>query len=125
MSELLTQQFLQAAAQASSSMIALQRSLKEQRDRNERLTDDIRDERAVSSKLRIKLSQREDELRTEMDSTKAAARERVRPFQHANRCSVATHYHRCMCACCKVIGSPLCHVPCIMHGPCPQPPHAH
>jgi hypothetical protein len=79
---------VQASAAPSDSTAALQRALKEQRDRSERLTEELRDERALNGKLRSRLSRREKELRADVDAARHAAQEQVRT-SHDEMCSAA------------------------------------
>ena len=75
---------VQAPGTTSASMAEQQRELKVQRERNSRLCDELRDERAMVGKLKGKLARREAEMRAEAAAASAAAQERVR-FARASR----------------------------------------
>ena len=75
---------VQAPRTTSASMAEQQRELKVQRERNSRLCDELRDERAMVGKLKGKLARREAEMRAEAAAASAAAQERVR-FARASR----------------------------------------
>lgn len=101
---------VQGSADMSASLAALQRALKEQRDRNELLLDELRDERTHGGKLRAKLARREAEMRAEAAAASAAAQERVR-FARASRVLASHEGRAAAVARSSTLGSQVCHAP--------------